>query len=660
MKNLLWVLTLLIASLLPINPSIADNDPKITANNGKYNFFDTSFFSLAKKNEDAFDAPSAVYVLSANDIRRSGATSIPEALKLVPGLQVAKINGNQWAISARGFNAQFSNKLLVMIDGRTVYSPLFSGTFWDIQEYVLADVEKIEVIRGSGGAVWGANAVNGVINIITKNAVDTQGGYASAIVGNQDQAIIEARYGGKTKSLNHYRVYAKQVNRGQMDKLNTNQGNDDGYKQSQAGFRYDIRSIKDNIIAIHGDVRSGKVDNYFNLSSLAADQTNKNSAGANLVASWTKTISEKSSFILQSYLDYNQLSTEVLNLAERVADIDLQYFYYLNNKNQITLGLGYRLIQDKISETPLINGVVPLHYSPNQRNDEILSGFLQDKITLTDALSLTIGSKFEVNNFTGSEVQPSAKLTFFPSRNQTIWASVSRAVRTPTRAEKSIQINNPGPKSAGLPLQAGSPRYTSENVVAYELGYRIKPTQKSLIDISTFYNDYSNLRTFQGNFPSIAVNNGNGESYGGEITGKWQVTNDLKLEAGYDFLMLKLKNRFPASESTLYPLYFAERQSPKNQFRLRVNYDISPKIEFDNIVYYVNSIQDSRSNSDLTGVKSYATIDTRLGYLFNNNLDFKVGIQNLLNNRHQEFDKGLFGNEAWVGRTVYFKTVVKF
>ncbi|MES2678140.1 MAG: TonB-dependent receptor [Pseudomonadota bacterium] len=669
MKKTLLAFTSLL-SLLTTHNSIAasaaqnknsnqNTSVKSGADDEQYQLFDTDVFSLSKKNEDAFDAASSIYVLSSEDIRRSGATSIPEALRLVPGIQVARIDGNKWAISARGFNAQFSNKLLIMIDGRTVYTPVFSGAFWDVQDYVLEDVEKIEVIRGSGGAIWGANAVNGVINIITKNAVDTQGGYVSGIVGNQDRAIAEVRYGGRTESLNHYRVYAKHVDRDQLNKLNTDTGNDDGYQQSQAGFRYDIRSIKDSTIAVHGDVRSGKAENYFPLSSVSPVRTDKNSTGGNLVVNWDKTISKKSSFTLQTYLDYDQFDTGILSRAGRTADIDFQHFYDFNRQNQFVWGLGYRLLQDKIGESALNNNVVPLNYTLREKNDEIFNAFLQDKIGLiADTLYLTIGSKFEINDYTGFEFQPSAKLTLYPSRNQTVWASVSRAVRTPTRGEESIEIRTPG----GTLVQAGDAQYESEKVLAYELGYRIKPTRTSLIDIATFYNDYDDLRSFnsKNGFSATTTNFGQGRSYGTEITAKWQAMDDWRLEAGYDFLRLDLKNDSPSTESRVFPLYFAEKQSPKNQFRLRSNYNITSKIEFDNILYYVNAISDSRGVSDTTGVKAYARIDTRLGYLFNSNLNFSVGIQNLADKRHQEFDKGLFANETEVGRTIYFKTAIKF
>ncbi len=662
------VLTLLF-SVLFINESIAQTQEVANnsarsedAANDKYKLFDTDIFSLSKKNEDAFDAASSIYVLSSEDIRRSGATSIPEALRLVPGIQVARIDGHKWAISARGFNAQFSNKLLVMIDGRTVYTPLFSGSFWDVQDYVLDDVEKIEVIRGSGGAIWGANAVNGIINIITKNAADTQGSYVSAIVGNQDRTITEVRYGGATEALNHYRVYAKQSYFQETKQLNSALDNDDGYRQSQAGFRYDIRSIPDNTIRIHGDVRDGEADSYFALSTVAPESTDKDSKGANFAVHWDRTLSKKSNFTLQTYLDYDQFDTYILARDGRTADVDFQYFYDFNRHHQLAFGLGYRLIIDKINERPLNNGTIPLHYGFNKKRDEVYSTFLQDKIGLiADVLYLTVGSKFETNNYTGFEFQPSAKLTYYPSRNQTAWASISRAVRTPTRGEESIEIRTAG----GTLVQAGDPQYDSEKVVAYEVGYRVKPTRTSLIDIALFYNDYNDLRSFnsKNGFNATTTNFGDGESYGAEITAKWQVMDDWRLEAGYDFLKLDVRNDLIATETPTasFKMFTAEGQSPKNQFRLRSNYNITPKVEFDNIVYYVDSLPLSgNTTAPSVGVPSYVRFDTRVGYLLNSDIDLSVGAQNLTDRRHQEFANALSANKTEIGRTVYLKVAVRF
>lgn len=655
-SNKIILISTLIFTLMSGNISAKDSN--------KQDPFNLEIFSLSKKKENAFDSASSIYVLTTEDLRRSGATSIPEALRLVPGLQVARIDGHKWAISARGFNGQFSNKLLVMIDGRTIYTPLFSGATWDVQDYLLEDVDKIEVIRGSGGTIWGANAVNGIINIITKNAASTQGAYASAIIGTQDKAILEARYGGKTSKNDHYRIYAKQVNRDDLTKLNNNGShlsNEDGYRNSQAGFRYDIKSISNNKISLYGDVRQGRAKNYFDFSGFSStnSKSHRDSKGANINANWDKTISRKSSISLNSYVDYDQFDIDVLSRTSKTFDIDFQHFYNFSRDNQFIWGLGYRSITDAIKESALNSPtIIPLNYTPDKRNDEILSAFIQEKIgIIADKLYLTFGTKFEHNDYTGGEFQPNAKLTLFPSRNQTIWASVSQAIRTPTRGEDGLHL------LAGTGNAAkGSTGYESEKVVAYELGYRIKPTRKTLLDVTTFYNDYKNLRTFEGSSPSTASNLAYGRSYGAEVSAKWQVTNDWLLEAGYDFLKLDLavKANSTAAQST----YNISGESPNNQFRLRSNFNITDNIEFDNVVYYVDSLPDSRTTTgtspDQNGVPSYVRLDTRIGYLPNENLELSIAGQNLTDHRHQEFKQGDFNNKTEVGRSFYFKVVWQY
>ncbi len=619
--------------------------------------FNTEIFSLSKKKENAFDAPSAAYILGSEEIRRSGATSIPEALRLVPGLQVARISGNQWAISARGFNSQYSNKLLVMIDGRVIYSPIFSGVGWDLHDYVMEDIDRIEVVRGPGGTIWGANAVNGVINIITKSAIQTQGVYLSQIVGTLDKSITEVRYGGKTNKDDDYRVYAKKAVRDGLDKV-SGISNDDSNNQNRAGFRYDISSIKNSSISVHGDVFAGEAKSYFNASPIS-NQNNKNSNGGNLVVNWDRKISKKSNFTLNTYIDYDRFSMPILKRSATTYDIDLQHFYNFSKENQFVWGVGYRRIDDEIKSGSISNGaIIPLNYTPSSLNSYVYSGFIQDKIGLiADELYLTLGSKFMVNNFTGFEYQPNAKLAYYPARNQTLWASVSRAVRTPTRAEAGLNLLNGA--------QKGSNQYESEDLIAYELGYRIKPTSRISIDATSFFNKYTSLRTFErvstGKYN--VANNGYGESYGFELSTKWQATKDWKLEAAYDFLKINLHTEGYSTDSTSsFGLQLAEGQSPSNQFKLKSFYNITPKVEFDNIMYYVEHLSLGTANyTNASGhIPGYFRFDTRLGYLPTRNLDLSVGIQDLLDQTHSEFRAGLFNNQTQIGRTIYVKAVWQY
>jgi len=629
--------------------------------------FDTQIFSLSKKKENAFDAPSATYVLASEEIRRSGATSIPEALRLVPGLQVSRIDGNKWAISARGFNNQFSNKLLVMIDGRIIYTPVFSGVLWDIQDYVMEDIDRIEVIRGPGGTIWGANAVNGVINIITKNAAQTQGAYFSQIVGNQDKSITEVRYGGETESKDSYRLYAKRAVRGGLDKYKDKGPNDDGITQDTAGFRYDISSVKDSTISLHGDMYSSVAQNYFNSAILSnPNKNNKDSRGGNFVMNWDEKLSAKSNFTLNAYFDYDQFSIPILQRSARTYDIDFQHFYNFSKQNQFTWGVGYRRVDDDIEESTIAGGAVtPFNYTPDNMNMYTYNGFIQDKIGLiADELYLTIGSKFLNNNFTGFEYMPNAKLAYYPARNQTLWASISRAVRTPTRNDDGLNLLNGA--------QSGSNQYSSEDLIAYEVGYRIKPTRKTTIDASAYFNEYTSLRTFEkvsaGKY--TIANKGSGESYGFEISGKWQVNEDWKLEASYDFIKTTMHINPGSTDNTgTASLQLLEGRTPQNQVKLKSFYNITPKLEFDNIVYYVSGmpLAGATTNNSNTGVltagpgiPSYVRFDTRLGYIPTKHLDLSVGIQDLFDKTRSEFNAASLNNRTQIGRTYYMKMVWQY
>lgn len=651
------ILSLLVASSFSVCAfAESSSDAKINAS------FDPQIFSLSKRKERAFDATAANYILSGDDIRRSGATSIPEAIRLVPGLQVARIDGNKWAITSRGFNRQFSNKLLVMIDGRIVYTTLFSGVFWDNQDYVLDDIDHIEVVRGPGATVWGPNAVNGIINIITKSADLTRGTYVSQIVGNQDTSITEARFGDKTAANDSYRVYAKKSVREGLKRENTGTYNNDGTKRDQAGFRYDISSIKDNTISFHGDVSRGVAQNYF---ATLADRNDKDSHNANFVFNWDRKVSNKSSIMLNGYYDYDEFSLPVLKRAATTYDLDFQHFYNFTKDNQFIWGAGYRVINDKIKYSPTSAGIVPISYDPLKRNDQWFSSFVQEKYgIIPDKFYVTVGSKFLRNAFTDFEYQPNVRLAYYPERRQTIWAAVSRAVRTPTRGERDITLTA---GSSQHILNQGSPNFVSERETAYELGYRFKPTARLSFDLSTFYNQYSRLRTAEPiNGVPTADNRGHGNSYGFEMSTKWQVNRDWKLEGSYEFFKMKL-GIDPTSRDNVSliagadDLQNAEGQTPKDQVKLRSFYNIRPDLEFDNVLLYSNELSNGIRGSTTTqsnkSIPSYVRFDTRFGYAYNPSLNLSVGIQNLFDKRYTEFKAGSYNYRTEGGRTFYFRIV---
>ncbi len=393
--------------------------------------------SAGRKEQHLSDIPAAVYVLSHEDIQNSGVTSIPEALRLVPGLQVARISSNNWAVSARGFSRYFSSKLLVQIDGRSVYTPFYSGVYWDAQNVVLEDIERIEVIRGPGATLWGANAVNGVINIITRSSEETQGGLVSVASGNHDKLLATARYGGHYGNT-HGRFYLHQHNQDSYTYRSDSSDANDDWKVRQAGFRFDGDTGDTNNWTIQGDIyrndMNQQIDYFWTLQPPYANtvQDNFNADGHNLLARWTHHDSLTESTTVQFYYDVYDRDEIYLREHNRVFDIDLQKQIRPLHDHDIVWGLGYRYNRDRFGNT------FQSEMDPPTETTELFSAFVQDEITLKeDALWLTTGIKVEHNDYTGTEYQPTLRLLWKPLRHHSFWAAVSRAVRTPSRIERS-------------------------------------------------------------------------------------------------------------------------------------------------------------------------------------------------------------------------------
>src|SRR5438874_1148306 len=459
--------------------------------------------SVAKRPQRVADAAAAVFVITQEDIRRSGSASIPEALRMVPGLQVARIDENKWAIGSRGFNGRFDNKLLVLIDGRSVYTPLFSGVYWNVQDVMLEDVDRIEVIRGPGATLWGANAVNGVINIISKKAKDTQSAAVTAGAGTEERGSGSVRYGSKIGNTS-YRAYGKYFNWGPSE-YPSGMTAHDGWDALRGGFRADWTPAGANSLTLQGDIYRSRFDETLTVASLSAPYSNTfpndgKYSGGNILGRWNHT-SERSSMSLQMYYDNTTISDHSLfGDHQNILDLDFQHGFHVGDSQQFVWGLGYRSIRDKNDSSFTVS------LQPNQVTLNQFSTFLQDEISLVDnRLQITLGSKFERNEFTGFEIEPNARLLWNLTPNQSIWTAVSRAVRTPALTEEGLRLNSqvipPGtPFANPTPFPAvvavfGSHQFNSEDLLAYELGYRVQATKNLSLDIATFYNNYSNLRT---------------------------------------------------------------------------------------------------------------------------------------------------------------------
>jgi iron complex outermembrane receptor protein len=453
-------------------------------------------YSVSKHAQAVAEAPAAVTVIGQDDIQRSGMNSIPELLRLVPGLDVARINSNQWAISSRGFNDLYANKLLVMMDGRSVYTPLFSGVYWDTLDYVMPDLDHIEVIRGPGATLWGSNAVNGVINITTKSARDTQGWLVDGLGGNETQQG-EIRYGGAIDSNTFFRVYGKYRN---FEDFPNAAGDDqhDGWQDFRGGFRIDRYAGENDTLTLQGDAYSDRTGQTIDAPVLtppfrSAVYAENDFSGANILGRWTHVVSPTSDMSLQFYYDRQDRPDVQLGYSLDTFDLDFQHRFQLAQNNEVIYGGDARFMMDHIENTQLGT------FSPTSRNDYLVSGFIQDDVTLVpDKLHFIAGTKLEQNSYSGFEYQPSGRLLWTPNESNSVWGAVSRAVRTPSRWEQDSQIIfSTMPTAQGIPAQIdtiGNKGFDSEAMTAYELGYRVRATQAVTIDSSVFYDSYDKLQ----------------------------------------------------------------------------------------------------------------------------------------------------------------------
>ncbi len=621
--------------------------------------------SVSKKEQKASEAPAAIYVVTPEDIRRSGVLSLPEALRMVPGMDVAHVNANQWAISSRGFNSIYANKLLVLMDGRSVYSPLFAGVHWDVQDTLLEDLDRIEVIRGPGATLWGANAVNGVVNIMTKSAKDTQGALISGGGGSEERGFGGIRYGGKINDGAYYRVYGKYFNRDDSVDAMGQRANDE-WDVFRTGFRLDWQASSQSDVTLLGDYYTGKVDggvatNFLSLSKSRFFEDDV--TGWNILGRWKHTISDSSYLEYQMYYDRSERQSSLFSQFIDTLDIDGQHRFTVGDRNEVIWGLGYRLIDDHGLGGDFSS------FDPSSARRQIFGAFVQDEVKIVeDRLRLTLGSKFEHNDYTGFEVQPGARVLFTPHPKHTLWSSVSRAVRTPDRFENDGRTAIAYFPGFGGPLTqidlVSNRELRSEELIAYELGYRVQPTAQVSVDIATFYNVYDHLETAEPRPVSFVLNpppprliiplqfdnQMHGETFGVELAGQWQMAENWRLGAGYTWLKMQLH---PSSSSLDTSSELAENDVPQNQFHLRSYLDLPRHFQFDTAVYYIEHLAHQK-------VPSYVRLDARLGWRPNKNFEASIGLQNLLDNHHPEFGpfQGVASTE--IQRSVYAKLTWQF
>jgi iron complex outermembrane receptor protein len=600
--------------------------------------------SGAKKDESVQRTAGAIFVITSEDIRRSGATTLPDVLRMAPGLDVAQISGNSWAVSSRGFNDAFANKMLVLVDGRTVYSPVFSGVFWDAQDILLADVERIEVIRGPGAALWGSNAVNGVINIITKTAIKTQGATLTAGGGNVEGGYGAAQYGGSIGASGHYRIFTKGFSKVSIAGT-PGQGSEDGWNLEHGGFRADWALGSRDTLTVEGDlfhsVGEGTTSFTTSLAPLVSGPVPDllTNSGGHLLAHWERTFSAASELNIQAYYDRTDAATSVISGAVNTFDLEFDHRFAIGKRNDIVWGVGYRRID--------INtiGSIAVSFAPPRFSENLVNAFLQDEIELLPGrFRLTLGGRVERGYGGKINFQPDARVLWTPSVRQAVWLAASRALRDVSPADTSVISalgTTPGPGGLLVVPQAfGNPNMRSEALVALQIGYRAEITSSVSIDATGFFNRYTRLRGEDTGtpifvagpgipfllVPETADNKISGQTHGIEISGTWKPFSIWKLSGGYTWLDGSLRdgsNGAPpnTTESTL--------SSPHHQFSVRSNFDLPHRFEFDSALYRVGPL-------DAEAVRGYYRLDVRFGWRVGEHAEFSIVGQNLLSPNHIE------------------------
>ena len=660
-------LSLAVAVLMAI-PVWPQEPSKDLGNKSIEDLMNIEVTSVSKKEQKLSRTASAIFVITQEDIRRSGATNIPDLLRMVPGLDVAQVNGSTWAISSRGFNDEAANKLLVMIDGRTVYSPLFSGVFWDAQQVPLEIIDRIEVIRGPGAAVWGANAVNGVINIITKKASDTQGGIISGGAGTYEQGFGTAQYGGRLGTDTYYRAFMNAFNRNHLIGVTGQNGQDD-WDAYRTGFRVDTKFGVKNSFTIQGDAYNGSEGEV--VAALTSFQPPQPQilnlrlglGGWDVLSRWDRNISATSKTTLQVYFDRSNRGDPTYGEGRDTVDVDFQHDFSWGDRQDFVWGLGYRATSDNI------RGSIRVSFNPQKETDQLFSSFVQDEIAIVPhSVYLTVGAKLEHNHFSGFGLQPNARVTWVVNDKTTLWASIARALQTPAR-DTEVRFNQtvlPGPNGLLLVVGVIGNKQGDEDLLADEIGYRTQLLDNLSLDLTAFYNSYSHVISREIGAPFLEftpppahlvlpVNGANliyGESHGVEMSVNWKPASRWTLSPGYSYLQMHM-HRGSTSGDSVTPVTI-EGSSPREQAQLRSHVELSSRWAWDASAYFVGRLPALQ-------IPSYTRLDTGLTWSLAKKLSVSFVGQNLLHDHHFESDgPDQIVVSSMVKRSAYAKVTWQF
>jgi len=589
---------------------------------------------------------AAISVLTDDDLRLAGITSIPEALRLAPGMGVARVGAASWAISPRGFMSPLADKMLVLMDGRSVYDPFFSGVYWDTQDYVLEDLSRIEVIRGPGGTIWGSNAVNGVVNIISKSAAETQGLLVTGGFSSRDPLAAAVRYGGPLGRTGHFRVYGKFDRHGSLNLVGGGEA-EDYWTAARGGFRADWNATVQDLVTVQGDLYHNTYETTTFLPTVVRPFErplvgDTQASGGNALARWTRTFSPESAWTLQSYFERTHRDALTFDIRTEVVDVDFNHRLPVGDRHNVTWGLGLRTMRDRFRDQ-----IPEFKITPASDARQLITALLQDEIALApDQLTLTVGSKFEHNVFSGGEILPSCRLLWQPDETRVLWAAVTRAVRSPSRSDNSLQVDfqSAPPGALGfnsLPVLfqgTGSSR-RAQGTLGYELGGRLQPIPVVSLDLSVFYNDYDNVfslmsgapRPVAGAVPYLAIpvtsgNDATATTHGAELAVNWQPAKSWRIRANYS--LTRLRMRLPPGSQSGGDAYIPNQASLSGSWTSGASWQISGALRYVDVV---------RNGS----IPAYLTADLRVAWRLNRATEVALVGQNLLDNSHPEFGRAL-------------------